>query len=121
MLQLFDIFFFWLHIVIILFNLFGWIWKKIRKMHLIVVLITLFSWLFLGIWFGMGYCFLTDWHWEVKYKLGETDLPASFVKYFFDEYTLINLQADIIDWITGISFGLAVILSIYLNIKTWRK
>ena len=113
--QFLDILLFWLHVIIILFNLLGWIWVKTRKLHLIVVIITLFSWLVLGIKYGMGYCFLTDWHWDVKYKLGETNLPASFVKYFFDKYTSFELSAQVVDWITIGSFGVAILMSLYLN------
>lgn len=110
-----DHFYFWLHFIIILFNLTGWIWKSTRKAHLIVVAATLFSWLALGLKYGLGYCFLTDWHWEIKRKLGETDLPASFVKYFLDQYTNIDLSANSVDLITGISFAQAVLLSVYFN------
>ena len=115
MLNLLDILFLWLHIVVIGFNLFGWIWWRTRKLHLIVSGITLFSWILLGIKYGFGYCFLTDWHWDVKYKLGQTDLPASFVKYFLDEHTSFVLTDVTVDWITGISFGLAILCSLYLN------
>jgi len=115
MLQFLDVLFFWLHIVIILFNLFGWVWIKTRKIHIIVVFATLFSWLILGLKYGLGYCFLTDWHWEIKYKLGESDLPASFVKYFLDKYTIFHFSASTVDWITGISFGLAIAMSFYVN------
>lgn len=112
---LLDILLFWLHIIIILFNLFGWVWSKTRRLHLYVVAVTLFSWLGLGIKYGLGYCFLTDWHWNVKYKLGETNLPASFIKYFFDKYTSFNISAPMADWITLISFGAAILISLYLN------
>jgi len=74
---------FLLHVIIILFNLFGWIWKKTLRLHLIVILITAGSWFVLGIWYGWGYCFLTDWHWQIKHQLGEANLPNSFITYFF--------------------------------------
>ncbi len=115
MLRLLDVLFFWLHIFIITFNLFGWIWEKTRKWHLLVVGITLFSWIILGIKYGFGYCFVTDWHWQIKQKLGETDLPASFIKYFFDRYTSFHWSAATIDLITGISFFLAIACSVYMN------
>jgi len=121
MLKILDALFLWLHIIIILFNLFGWIWTKTRRAQLIVVLSTLFSWLFLGIWYGLGYCFLTDWHWEVKYKLGEENLPASFIKYFLDQYTMLQVSAKSADWLTGVSFALAILISLYLNFKRERK
>ena len=115
MLKLLDIVFLCLHLLIISFNLFAWIWKRTRKLHLIVLAATLFSWLILGLKYGLGYCFLTDWHWEIKMKLGETNLPNSFIKYFFDQYTFLNLSTEVVDAITIISFVLAILISIYLN------
>lgn len=115
MLKLLDILFLCLHIAIILFNLFGWIWNRTRKLHIYVVNVTLFSWLVLGLKYGLGYCFLTEWHWQVKYKLGETNLPVSFVKYFFDQFTLFQISAVTVDWITGISFSLAICMALYMN------
>ena len=52
---------------------------KTRKLHLISLGLTTFSWLVPGIWYGFGYCFLTDRHWEIKEKFGQTGLPASFI------------------------------------------
>jgi hypothetical protein len=113
--KILDILFFWSHIVIILFNLFGWIWSKTRKAHLWVISLTIFSWLILGLRYGLGYCFLTDWHWDVKRKLGESGMPASFIKYFLDEYTSITLAAGAVDWITAIAFILVVMATVYVN------
>ena len=115
MLSFADHLFFWAHIIIIFFNLFGWAFPFFRKWHLWLVAITLFSWMILGLWFGFGYCFLTDWHWQIKHKLGETGLPASFVKYFFDRYTPFHFSSTEVDWITGISYLSAVAISVYLN------
>lgn len=115
MLNVLDIIFLWLHIVIILFNLFGWIWKIARKPHLIILASTLFSWLVLGIKYGLGYCFLTDWHWEVKMKLGETNLPNSFIKYFFDQYTFLIVSAELADLITISCIVLVIIFTTYVN------
>ncbi len=116
-----NFFFFWMHVIIILFNLLGWIWEKTRRIHLIVVAITVFSWLILGMKYGLGYCFLTDWHWQIKRKLGETNLPASFIKYFIDGYTPLSISAITVDIITGVSFALAVVLTIYFNLIKIRK
>lgn len=121
MLELLDSVLLCLHLLIIFFNLFGWVWIRTRKIHFWVMLTTLFSWLVLGIKYGLGYCFLTDWHWEVKRKLGETNLPASFVKYFLDEYTPLVVSADIVDLVTGVSFGIVVVLAIFLKIRPKRK
>ena len=79
-----DWFFVVFHSSLILFNLFGWIWRKTRKAHFITISLTLLSWGFLGIWYGWGYCPLTDWHWQVLEKLGKTDLPNSYISYLLD-------------------------------------
>jgi hypothetical protein len=115
MLKIWDTIFLWLHIVIILFNLFGWIWNRTRKLHLIVVFATIFSWLVLGIKYGLGYCFLTDWHWEIKRKIGESELPASFIKYFLDRFTPFQFTAHTVDLLTGIIFSAVAIITIYIN------
>src|SRR5215510_14099278 len=115
MLKLADIFFTFLHLAIIVFNLFAWIWKKTRRAHLIVAGITLICWFVLGIWYGWGYCPVTDWQWRVKEKLGETNLPNSFVKYFADKITGKDLPPALIDNITLYSFLLAIAFSVYFN------
>jgi hypothetical protein len=77
---------------------------------------TLFSWLVLGLKYGLGYCFLTDRHWYIKRQLGETDLPASFVKYFLDTYTFFDISPAIVDLVTGIGFGTVVLIATFLNL-----
>ena len=122
MLKLLDIVFLCLHLLIISFNLFAWIWKRTRKIHLIVLAATLFSWFILGLKYGLGYCFLTDWHWEVKRSLGATELPASFIKYFFDQYTPFHFSEALVDVLTAISISIVIILTIYFNfIKKWKS
>lgn len=115
MLKILDLIFLWMHLLVISFNLFGWIWKGTRKAHLFILMVTLFSWFILGIKYGMGYCFLTDWHWEVKIKLGETNLPNSFIKYFFDHYTFLNISAEAADLVTIVAVVLIVLLTVYFN------
>jgi len=104
-----------LHLAIISFNLLGWIWPKTRKIHLIVVALTLASWFILGLWYGMGYCFITDWQWDIKEKLGETNLPNSFIKYFADKITGNNYPSALIDRITLLTFLLAIAITLYVN------
>lgn len=70
-----DNFFFVFHSLVVLFILFGWTWGKTRLAHLGLVLVTAFFWVVAGIWYGLGYCPCTDWHWTVKEKLGQRDLP----------------------------------------------
>ena len=115
MLQFLDILLTLVHLTIIGFNLFAWIWPALRKAHFIGVLLTAASWFILGIWFGLGYCPVTDWQWQVKEKLGERNLPVSFIKYYADKLTGRDFSSSLIDTITVICFAAAVILSIYFN------
>lgn len=115
MLKLLDIFFTVLHLLIISFNLFGWLWPKARKVHLVVMGLTLASWFILGIWYGIGYCPITDWQWSIKEKLGETNLPNSFIKYFADKITGNNYSPGLVDRITLISFLVAIAITVYEN------
>ncbi|WP_276134556.1 DUF2784 domain-containing protein [Polluticoccus soli] len=115
MLQFFDILLTVVHLLVIGFNLLGWIWPKTRRAHLVCVLLTAGSWLVLGIWFGWGYCPITDWQWDVKTKLGETNLPNSFIKYYADKLTGKDFDAGFIDTVTAVSFAIAGLLSLYFN------
>ncbi len=114
-LKLLDVFFTILHLLIIGFNLLGWIWKSTRRLHLYSVLLTAGSWLLLGIWYGIGYCPITDWQWQVKTQLGERHLPNSFVKYQLDKLTGLDIDAGVIDSVTAISFAIVTLVAIYLN------
>ena len=115
MLHALDYFLSFLHIAFTLFNLVGWIWPRTRRLHLITISATAASWFILGIWNGWGYCILTDWQWAVKEKLGETNLPSSFIKYFADKVTGADINASLINIVTLICFIAAVVLTIYFN------
>nr|WP_121272423.1 DUF2784 domain-containing protein [Pedobacter schmidteae] len=115
MYQLFDFFFTILHLFIVGFNLLGWIWQRTRRLHFILVLLTAGSWLLLGIWYGLGYCPITDWQWQIKTHLGETHLANSFIKYYADKVTGKDVSADFIDAATAICFATAALLSVYVN------
>lgn len=106
---------------IIGFNLFGWAFANLRKAHFVFAMATLFCWLVLGIWYGIGYCPITDWQWEVKTKLGETNLPGSFVKYFIDNGFNTNINAELVDALTVILFAAAIALSVKLNFFNEKK
>jgi len=115
MLQLLDGILTLVHVVIIGFNLLGWIWPATRKAHFICVLATAASWFLLGIWFGMGYCPVTDWQWRVKEQLGEHNLPASFIKYYADKIAGTDISSSFIDMVTVSCFAVATFLSVYVN------
>lgn len=115
--HLLDWFFMTLHPALILFNLFGWLFRKTRKVNLIILLMTAGSWFILGLWRGIGYCPLTDWHYRVLNQLGEVNLPDSYISYLIERVFKYNLSDQLIDGITITGFLLAVVLSIYFNIR----
>jgi Protein of Unknown function (DUF2784) len=121
MLHFLDIFYTIVHLALTLFNLAGWAWKKTRKAHLITLVITVICWFVLGIWYGLGYCPLTDWHWEVKEKLGEKNLPGSFIKYFADKISGSDINPSLVDNVTLGCLVFAVIASIYVNFFMKKK
>lgn len=107
-----------IHLFVIGFNLLGWIWKPTRKLHFYFAMTTLFCWVVLGIWYGLGYCPITDWQWNIKTQLGEQNLPASFIKYFVDKLTGLNVNSNLIDFCTALFFLLAIIASTKVNFFT---
>ena len=121
MYEFLDVFFVFFHSAIIIFNLFGWIWKKTRKANLILLLLTACSWFVLGIWYGIGYCPLTDWHWNVLRILGKDDLPNSYVKYLADRITGLNFNSEVVDVSVVALLLLALTASVYVNIRQVKR
>ncbi len=116
-----DIFFIIFHSSLIIFNLFGWVWKKTRIANLVTLLVTAGSWLILGLIVGsLGYCPLTEWHFNVLNRLGIYDLPVSYIKYLIDRLTGININANLVDSVTLWGLVLALVLSVLINIRDFR-
>lgn len=121
MLTFLDIFFLIFHTAITLFNLLGWIWKKTRRANLITLILTFFAWFGLGIFYGIGYCPLTDWHFRVLEKLGETNLPDSYITYIINRLMGLNPSEKVVEILTMALFFLALTISVYLNFRKIRK
>ena len=120
MFKLLDLFFVIFHTALITFNLFGWIWKPLRKLNLITLLLTGFSWFILGIFYGIGYCPLTDWHWEVLNRLGVYNLPNSYIQYLLERLTGIEVMQEFVDKLTVTLYFIALILSFISNFRVGR-
>ena len=112
-----DIFFTLFHTCLVIFNLLGWIWKKTRRLNLICILLTAASWLILGIFYGFGYCPLTDWHFNILRKLGYTDLPNSYLSYLFTRITGLQIDQNLVDMLTLWGLIIALVISLYLNFR----
>ena len=116
-----DIFFTVFHTSLVLFNLFGWIWKKTRLPNLITLLLTAGSWLILGIFYGFGFCPLTDWHFSILEKLGYPDLPDSYLSFLFTRLTGIPIDQSLVDAVTLWGLIIALVISLYLNLRQWFR
>ena len=112
-----NIFFFVFHSSLVVFILVGWLWKKSRLINLVVICLTIFSWFFLGIWYGFGYCPCTDWHWQVRQHLGYYDMPGSYLVFLIQTFTGMKVNKTIVDIFAVIFLLLALIASIFSNIK----
>ena len=118
MLHFLDFFLTVFHSAFVLFVVFGWIIPKFRKYHVTAILLTLVAWLLIGLYKGVpGYCPLTDWHWDVKRALGETDMPSSFIEYMAESVIGLNFPTMFINVVTvsGLVFGIAMSVTVYLK------
>lgn len=115
MLVFLDILLTIVHLTIILFNLFGWAFRSTRKLHFVFIVLTAASWFILGIWYGMGYCPVTEWQWNVKERLGENNLPSNFIEYFAEKITGYNFSGQLVNTVIGVCFAVAALLSVYVN------
>ncbi len=115
--QFLNYFFFIFHTLLTLFNLFGWIFPATRKWNLLTLLLTAFSWFVLGIWYGWGYCLCTDWHYDVREKLGHPDQQGSYIRFLLLKLTGIDFNEQLVENATLIGFIISLIMSIWLNIR----
>ena len=120
MLQFLNIIFLVLHASWVLFICVGWIWKRTRSWHLTAVVLTALSWFGLGIMYGWGYCLCTDWHWQIRDRLGYPH-AFSYIQWLIVEITGIDLPATQAETITGATFAVAALLSISLNVRDFHR
>ncbi|OHD22549.1 MAG: hypothetical protein A2086_16035 [Spirochaetes bacterium GWD1_27_9] len=112
-----NYFFFVFHTSLIFFNLFGFLFKKTRLLNLITLSLTAFSWFILGIFYGIGYCFCTDWHWQVRAKLGIIDNFDSYIQFLVFKISGISFDINLTTVVAMIVFGIAFLFSILLNLS----
>lgn|SRR5690554_5238455 len=113
-----NVFFFIFHFALIVFNLFGWIIPKFRKLHLISIGITAFSWLVLGAIYGWGYCFLTDWHYQIRNDLGLSVDSPSYIHFLLLKLGIEGISAEATNIVTAVVFAGLVVISTIINVKS---
>ena len=99
----------------------GWLFSKTRKLNLITLLLTAFSWFVVGIWKGIGFCYCTEWHWQVREQLGYHDQTNSYIHFLILKLTGANLSVSLVETATMIGFAISVIMSVWLNVRDWRR
>ena len=109
------------HTALIFFNLFGWAWGRTLRLNLLSIFLTAGSWVAFAPWYGLGYCPCTDWHWQVKWALGQTDLPNNYLTYLFDAWTGIAVSDEFAFWLAWGALLPALALSVWLNLKGCRS
>jgi hypothetical protein len=119
-LHLANAFFYVFHTVLIVFNLLGWLYPRTRKLNLISLLATFGSWGLLGFWKGWGYCFLTDWHYQVLRALGEKGMPSSYIAFLIEKITGLSLDPDLVNTLTVSLALLALVFSLWVNLRKER-
>ncbi len=119
--QVLNYFFFVFHTLFTLFNMTGWIFPKTRKWNLVTLLLTTFSWFVLGIWYGWGYCYCTDWHWKIREHLGYHDQRRSYIHFLLLKLTGIDFNELMVERATLIVFLVSLIMSVWLNAVDCKK
>ena len=118
--QALNVGFFVFHTSWIGFNCLGWIWRRTRPWQLATVSLTALSWFGLGLWFGWGYCPCTDWHWQVRARLGFID-PPSYIQLLIREVTGIELGPDGADALAIVILAVTALLGVTLSIRDRRR
>lgn len=121
LLQLLDVGFFVAHSGIVVFNVFGWMWRRTRFANLILLLLTLASWLVLGAFHGVGYCICADWHFQVRRALGYRDLGDTYIGFLVWKLTGYLPRSGDVRLVSGSVFVLCLAASITLNMRDRRS
>ena len=108
-----DIFFNFIHLLIIFINCFGWAWEKTLKLNIFLLLATIVSWSILGIFFGLGFCFLTNIHFIFLNSIETTAIPFSYL----DHLLIDSLDLKISSKIISLFSILVIFASLGVSIK----
>ncbi len=122
MLQLLDVLLDAVHLIVIMINLTFWSlpgWY--RRVFLLIFTLTWVSWLILGVFYGLGYCFLTDIHWQVKRYLGTQNLPNSYITYAFERFFGVHLSHISVYVFTGVIFSALFLVYLFLCYRQIKK
>ena len=115
LLKIADVALFWAHALVAGFCAFGWLIEGAEKLHFYLILTIGFSWYVLGLHYGIGYCVLTDWQWQVRKKLGCTPEHGSFVQLLLERASGMHLNVSQVKLFAYTIYWLSAVISIYIN------
>jgi hypothetical protein len=118
--QALNVGFFVLHSAWIGFNTLGWIWRRTRPWQLASVSLTALSWFGLGARYGWGYCPCTDWHWQVRARLGHVD-PPSYVQLLIRQVAGVDPPPIVADALAVVTLAVSALLGVALTIRDRRR
>jgi hypothetical protein len=118
--QTLNVGFFVFHTAWIAFNCLGWIWRRTRPWQLATVSLTAVSWFGLGFRYGWGYCPCTDWHWQVRARLGFDD-PPSYIQLLIREVTGVDVGPGAADALAVATLAAAAVLGVAMSIRDRRR
>jgi Protein of Unknown function (DUF2784) len=118
--EILNVGFFVFHTLWIAFTCVGWAWRRTRRWQFAAVSLTALSWFGLGFRYGWGYCPFTDWHWQVRARLGHRD-PPSYIQLLVRELTGIDLNPDTANALALGTLVAVGVLTVFLNIRDIRR
>jgi hypothetical protein len=121
MLAALNLGFFVFHTALVLFNVFGWIHPMTRRWNLVTLLLTLAGWTVLGIWYGVGYCVCTDWHWEVRRAMGIEETASSYIVLLVRSLSGWDPPVALAHNVALVVFVVALTMSVTLNVRDHRR
>jgi hypothetical protein len=114
-----NVAFFVFHTSWIAFTCLGWIWRATRPWQLAAAALTTLSWLGLGALYGWGYCPCTDWHWQVRARLGYQD-PPSYTQVLIREITGVSVSPAVADGLTVGTLAVVTVLGVVSTLRDRR-
>ncbi|MEN8189676.1 MAG: DUF2784 family protein [Thermodesulfobacteriota bacterium] len=116
--ELLNIFLHGVHLVIVVFSIFGWLFEATRGLHLLLLIGTLVYWYGFGPIFRKkgwyGHCLVTDLQWGVKKWLGHNVPPWGYIKYLADLLAGHETDEELVNRVTLIVFFSSLVLSAVL-------
>lgn len=121
MTEIYDVFFHVIHLTVIIINTTFWMSFRTLRLAQITLSLTLISWIGFGFKYGFGYCFLTDWHWQLKESMGDRNLPMSYIKLVLDRTFGGDWNPEAVDKGTTVVIFVALLGCIVQTIRSIKR